>query len=116
MTDRQAKTIQWTINLSMDFPSDWDDDMIEFHLNESNWCCSNLISELEKYDEKNGCISEFGEELEVCVLVKDFHGCKIYKEYDFVDTVFEPLHDDEFIEKMTIGKLLELCEQQNSIF
>nr|DAF71241.1 MAG TPA: hypothetical protein [Caudoviricetes sp.] len=56
MTDRQTKTIQWTINLPMDFPSDWDDDMIEFHLNESNWCCSNFISELEKYDEKNGCI------------------------------------------------------------
>lgn len=34
----------------------WDDDMIEFHLNESSWCYSNLISELEKYDEKNGCI------------------------------------------------------------
>ena len=56
MTGRQTKTIQWTINLPMDFPSDWDDDMIEFHLNESSWCCSNLISELEKYDEKNGCI------------------------------------------------------------
>ena len=56
MTDRQTKTIQWTINLPMDFPSDWDDDMIEFHLNESNWCCSNVINELEKYDEKNGCI------------------------------------------------------------
>ena len=56
MADRQIKTIQWTINLPMDFPSDWDDDMIEFHLNESSWCCSNLISELEKYDEKNGCI------------------------------------------------------------
>lgn len=56
MADRQTKTIQWTINLPMDFPSDWDDDMIEFHLNESNWCCSNLISKLEKYDEKNGCI------------------------------------------------------------
>ena len=56
MTGRQIKTIQWTINLPMDFPSDWDDDMIEFHLNESSWCCSNLISELEKYDEKNGCI------------------------------------------------------------
>ena len=38
MVDRQTKTIQWTINLPMDFPSDWDDDMIEFHLNESNWC------------------------------------------------------------------------------
>ena len=54
--DRQTKTIQWTINLPMDFPSNWDDDMIEFHLNESSWCCSNLISELKKYDEKNGCI------------------------------------------------------------
>ena len=40
MADRQTKTIQWTINLPMDFPSDWDDDMIEFHLNESSWCCS----------------------------------------------------------------------------
>lgn len=56
MENRQTKVIQWTINLPMDFPYDWDDDMIEFHLNESSWCCSNLISELEKYDEKNGCI------------------------------------------------------------
>ena len=72
--------------------------------------CSDLIEEIK------GDISEFGEDLEECVLVKDFHGCKIYKENDFVDTVFEPLHDDEFIEKMKIGKLLELCEQQNSIF
>lgn len=56
MVDRQTKTIQWTINLPMDFPSDWDNDMIEFYLNESSWCCSNLISKLEKYDEKNGCI------------------------------------------------------------
>ena len=56
MADRQIKTIQWTINLPMDFPSDWDNELIEFHLNESSWCCSNLISELEKYDEENGCI------------------------------------------------------------
>ena len=56
MADRQTKTIQWTINLPMNFPSDWDDDMIEFHLNESNWCCSNLISDLASYDEKNACI------------------------------------------------------------
>lgn len=45
----------------MDFPSDWDNDMIEFYLNESSWCCSNLISELEKYDEKNDCICEICE-------------------------------------------------------
>lgn len=56
MRNKQTKTIQWTINLSMDFPLDWDDKMIEFHLNESSWCCSNLIKELKKYDEENGCI------------------------------------------------------------
>ena len=54
MADRQTKTIQWTINLPMDFHLDWDDDMIEFNLNESNWWCSNLISEHKKYEEKNG--------------------------------------------------------------
>ena len=56
MADRQTKTIQWIINLPMDFSLDWDDDMIEFHLNESSWCCTNLISKLKKYDEENGCI------------------------------------------------------------
>ena len=71
--------------------------------------CSDLIEEIK------GDIREFGKELEVYALVKDFHGCKIYKEYDFVDTVFEPLQD-EFIEKLELGRLLELCEQQNSIF
>lgn len=56
MADRQTRTIQWTINLPMDFPLDWDDEMIEFYLNESSWCCSNLIKELKKYDKENGCI------------------------------------------------------------
>lgn len=28
MVDRQTKTIQWTINLPMDFPSDWDNDKL----------------------------------------------------------------------------------------
>lgn len=59
MADRQTKTIQWTINLPMDFPSDWDDDMIEFHLNESNWCCSNLISELENTMRKMAVFVEY---------------------------------------------------------
>jgi len=40
----------------MDFPSDWDNEMIEFHLNDSSWCCSNLIDILTEYDKKNGCI------------------------------------------------------------
>ena len=35
--------IRWTINLPMEFPEDWDKEMVEFHLNDSSWCCSNLI-------------------------------------------------------------------------
>lgn len=36
MIDKQIRTIQWTINLPMDFPLDWDNKMIEFHLSESS--------------------------------------------------------------------------------
>lgn len=53
---RQNKTIRITIDLPMDFPEDWDNEMIEFHLNESSYCCDNLINELQKYSEENGCI------------------------------------------------------------
>lgn len=56
MSERKIKNIQWTINIPMSFPADWDNEMIEFHLNESSWCCSNLIDELQKYDKENGCI------------------------------------------------------------
>lgn len=52
----QNKTIRITIDLPMDFPADWDNKMIEFHLNESCYCCDNLIDELCEYSEKNGCI------------------------------------------------------------
>ena len=53
---RKIKSVKWVINIPMDFPSDWDDEMIEFHLNESSWCCDNLIDLLKDYSEKHGCI------------------------------------------------------------
>ena len=49
---RQTKTIRITIDLPMDFPEYWDNEMIEFHLNESSYCCNSLISKLDKYSEK----------------------------------------------------------------
>lgn len=52
----QKKTIRITIDLPMEFPEGWNDEMIEFHLNESCYCCDNLIDELCEYSEKNGCI------------------------------------------------------------
>ena len=52
----KASIIKWTINLPMEFPEDWDAHMIEFHLNDSSWCCSNLIDALDKYSDAHGCI------------------------------------------------------------
>lgn len=48
--------IKWTINLPVEVPDDWDNDLINFHFNESSWCCDNLIDLLEKYSEEHGCI------------------------------------------------------------
>ena len=56
MENEKVKTIDWHIHLPMDFPTDWDDEMIEFYLNESSWCCDNLIDLLEEYSKENGCI------------------------------------------------------------
>ena len=55
-SEKQTKLIQWTINIPMNFPADWEKHTIEFHLNESSWCCDNLIDELEEYSRENGCI------------------------------------------------------------
>ena len=53
---KYKRTIRITIDLPMEFPASWDNDMIEFHLNNSCYCCDNLIDELSKYSEEHGCI------------------------------------------------------------
>ena len=53
---KQKKTIRITIDLPMNFPEDWDNEMIEFHLNDSCYCCDNLIDKLQEYSKENGCI------------------------------------------------------------
>lgn len=60
--------IKWTIELPMDVPEEWDKEMIEFYFNESSWCCSNIIDDLQQYDKDHGCIcgiceAEFLEEI-----------------------------------------------------
>lgn len=52
----QKRTVRITVDLLMEFPKDWDDRLIEFHLNESSWCFDNLIDKLEQYSEEHGCI------------------------------------------------------------
>ena len=56
MKEKQKRTVRFTIDLPMEFPADWDDKQINFHINESSWCLSNIIDLLDDYDEKHGCI------------------------------------------------------------
>lgn len=42
----------------MNFPADWTDEQILFYLNDSSWCCDNLIEELQKYSKEHGCICD----------------------------------------------------------
>lgn len=44
-----------TIIYVMDVPSDWDKAMVEFHLNESSSCASNVIDKLKELD-SHGCL------------------------------------------------------------
>lgn len=58
---RKDKIIRITIDLPMSFPKDWDNEMIEFHLNESHYCKDNIINDLYKYSENHGCICNITE-------------------------------------------------------
>lgn len=53
---KQTKTIRITIDLPMEFSADWDNEMIEFNLNDGCYCSDNLIGELQNYSRRNGCI------------------------------------------------------------
>lgn len=55
---KHKRTVRITIDLPMDFPVSWDNDMIEWHLNEGTYCLDNLIDELFDYSEENGCICQ----------------------------------------------------------
>lgn len=58
MDMKQTRNIRITIDLPMEFPLLWDEEMIEFNLNESGYCADNLIGELQRYSSKNGCICQ----------------------------------------------------------
>ena len=55
---KYKRTIRVTIDLPMEFPVSWDNDMIEWHLNEGTYCLDNIIDRLSDYSEKHGCICQ----------------------------------------------------------
>lgn len=50
--------VRVTLDYDITVPYSWDSGQIEFHRNDSSWCSSNLISELEE---------QFGEDSEQCL-------------------------------------------------
>lgn len=61
MSQVQKRTVEIKIKLPMEFPSDWDDKLIDFHLNDGSWCMDNFIDLLDEYSKKHGCICEICE-------------------------------------------------------
>lgn len=58
---KRTVVVKMEIEIVLDVPEDWDENFINFHKNESSWCASNIISELQRMDEKTGCLCEFTE-------------------------------------------------------
>jgi len=56
MSQVQKRTVEIKIKLPMEFPGDWDDKLIDFHLNDSSWCMDNFIELLDEYSKEHGCI------------------------------------------------------------
>lgn len=45
-----------TLRLVRRVPEDWDAGSVEFHLNDSSWCASNIIDELKSVDTDSHCL------------------------------------------------------------
>ena len=75
--------------------------------------CSDLIEELR--DD----IDEFGGDTVVNVWCREDQGVTLYTNYDFIDEEApvqeDEIHEDEYIEQMTMTALMILFEQQNEI-
>ena len=46
--------VDFTIHMVMDVPESWDESSINFRFNESSWCTSNLLDELQRREEDTG--------------------------------------------------------------
>ena len=63
-------------------------------------------------------IAEFGENEEVSVWCKKKYGVTLYTNYDFLtpeEVGDDELVDGEYIKSMSLGELLHLLEQQDSV-
>ena len=49
---QRTVVLDCTIRVVMPVPEDWDEEMINFHFNESSWCANNILETLSDHVEK----------------------------------------------------------------
>lgn len=52
---KRTIVMEMKVEIVMEVPEHWDEEMCNFHKNESSWCASNILDDLKKLDEK-GCL------------------------------------------------------------
>jgi len=52
-----TRKVKIAVIYEVEYPDDFSDEDIDFHRNESSWCRSNVIKELEALS-KNGCLCQ----------------------------------------------------------
>lgn len=55
MSERRVK-VRMIVEYDVGVPADWTPHDIEFHRNDSSWCCSNALDELEIFAQANDCL------------------------------------------------------------
>lgn len=51
--------VRVVVEYEMDMPANWDKNQVEFRLNESSYCASNLLDDLKEFEKENGCLCAF---------------------------------------------------------
>ena len=80
---KRTIVMEMKVEIVLDVPEDWDEDMCNFHKNESSWCASNILSTLERMKDKMGCLceaTEFKYIREATEEDEDKHGIHINEE------------------------------------
>jgi len=49
---KRAVKVRYTFEIEIDMPFAWDAGMIDFHRNDSSWCASNAVGDIEKFMER----------------------------------------------------------------
>lgn len=56
---KRVVTLEVTFRVPMPVPQSWTPDQIEFHRNESSWCASNWLHDLERFCGDQRCLCAY---------------------------------------------------------